>query len=62
MSRYESERLANNLPRTKPLLLDEGVMKEGYFPKLTDSNSGQLWGNRQQNSRLIVCSLIAFYF
>ncbi|XP_021955351.1 phenoloxidase 2 [Folsomia candida] len=52
LARYEAERLANNLTLTKPLKLDEGVIKEGYFPKLTDSNSGQLWGNRQQNSKL----------
>ncbi len=52
--RYDAERLGNGLSRVRPLLPDDPIIKEGYFPKLTESTSGRVWGTRQQDTRLSV--------
>lgn len=39
--------------RVRPLSIDDNpVMKEGYFGKLTDTNSARNWGTRQNNTKL----------
>lgn len=54
--RYDTERLASGLPRVRPLTIDDNpVLREGYFGKLFDTNSGQNWGTRQADTRLQVC-------
>ena len=45
-NRYNAERLANNLPVTVRIDLNEPLLKEGYFPKLYNSNSGRIWGKK----------------
>ena len=52
---YDAERLSNNMTRTRPLdVAANPFVEEGYFAKLTNSNSGVAWGNRQENTTLRV--------
>ncbi|CAG7824241.1 unnamed protein product, partial [Allacma fusca] len=44
-------RLCNGLPMTVPLDVTRRL-DEGYFPKLTNSNSGRIWNGRQENTTL----------
>lgn len=54
ISRYDCERLGLNMHRVRPLSIDDNpVMKEGYYGKLTDTNSARHWGTRQTNTRLV---------
>lgn len=40
--------------RVRPMTIDDNpVLKEGYFGKLTDTNSARNWGTRQANTRLV---------
>lgn len=51
LARYEAERLANGLERTKPLdLSTRPVIEEGYFGKLVNENAGKMWGTRQERT------------
>ncbi|CAL8072420.1 unnamed protein product [Orchesella dallaii] len=53
IARYDSERLSNGLTRVRAMSIDDNpVVKEGYFGKLYDTNSGQNWGTRQNDTPL----------
>ncbi|ODM94868.1 Phenoloxidase 2, partial [Orchesella cincta] len=53
IARYDSERLSNNLSRVRALSIDDNpIIKEGYYGKLYDTNSGQNWGTRQNDTPL----------
>lgn len=51
LARYDAERLANGLGRVKRHDLS-GIVPEGYFPKLYNTNSGIVWGTRQEGTRI----------
>ena len=46
IARYDIERMVNGLARVIPLHNWEEPITEAYFPKLTTSNGGILWGSR----------------
>ncbi|CAG7824318.1 unnamed protein product, partial [Allacma fusca] len=52
IARYEAERICNGMELTVPLDLNQRV-EEGYFPKLTEANSGRIWGGRQEGTRMM---------
>lgn len=62
LRRYDAERLGNGLARVRPLRPDDPVLMEGYFPKLTDSTSGRVWGTRQAETKLMVGLVVFFPF
>nr|AGT80129.1 prophenoloxidase [Penaeus merguiensis] len=50
IARYDIERLCLGLPRVEKLDNWRIPIEDGYFPKLTISNSGRQWGSRQDNT------------
>nr|AGE48302.1 prophenoloxidase [Callinectes sapidus] len=50
LARYDMERLSVGLNRVEKLSNWRIPIPDGYFPKLTISNSGQTWGSRQDNT------------
>ena len=53
MLRYNAERLCNRMALITRLDITQ-PLREGYFPKLTDANSGMIWGTRQERTMLAV--------
>lgn len=52
LARYDMDRLSVGLNRVQKLSNWRMPIPDGYFPKLTISNSGQIWGSRQDNTLL----------
>ncbi|XP_014213229.1 phenoloxidase subunit 1-like [Copidosoma floridanum] len=52
MARYNTERLCNNLQRTKPLLSFRQPIPEAYFPKMEQNVAGRAWPARPANMTL----------
>nr|BAB83773.1 prophenoloxidase [Penaeus japonicus] len=50
IARYDLERLSLGLPRVEKLDNWRVPIEDGYFPKLTISNTGRAWGTRQDNT------------
>ncbi|KAJ8679159.1 hypothetical protein QAD02_014946 [Eretmocerus hayati] len=52
LSRFNTERLCNNLARSKPLDNLRETIPEGYFPKLDQIIAGRAWPSRPSNMKL----------